>query len=151
MPPPSPLAPAKTAGGTPPHAATTHPTSPPLLLLRPQGEHPLTHPPRTQPPPLPMRHVGTARQRHANGTPTARQRHATARQRTGRQAVFGGQGEMGKTSPPLRPSGNEKNTQNYPPHRSAVAVAPLRSAAPHSLLVLPTPCLSYFSARNSPL
>ena len=58
---------------------------------------------------------------------------------------------MGKTPPHLRPNGNEKNTQNYPPHRSAVAVAPLRSAAPHSLVVLPTPYLSYFSSRNSHL
>ena len=173
MPPPSPLAPAKPAGGTPPHAATTHPPSP-LGPAKTAGGTP-PHAATTHPTSPPCRcgtwgrHANgtpTARQRHANGTPTARQRHAngtpTARQRTGRQAVFGGQGEMGKTPPPCAPTAMRKTPKITPPtapRSLSLRSAPLRltpfwsylpPACLTSLPVIPpcslcnTPLQSYF-------
>ena len=117
MPPPSPLAPAKPAGGTPPHAATTHPPSP-LGPAKTAGGTP-PHAATTHPTSPPCRcgtwgrHANgtpTARQRHANGTPTARQRHAngtpTARQRHANgqadRRFLEGKGKWGK-HPPLAP------------------------------------------------
>ena len=44
-----------------------------------------------------------------------------------------------------------ENKSKLPPHRSAFAVAPLRSAIAHSLLVLLTPHASYMPSRYSPL